>query len=655
MYNDDVQWLSQNIFTHRDTIYGSGGYMRVSISTNTKDSLSFSAPMFVITISNDGISKSATLTYQKIFKLYEQLQEVVKAAIQEYSTKEASPDAQLHFKVGKSNFLTFEFLRGSQQNEPVVRMTISHGTSDSTKILMPFSPEFHAFISLIGDMVSQRKYLDWCLHLPNRFYLTEMGEIAKQIPGLIKSAVVQIDKDAPSTPSAPSDPEPDVDEKEIQEATETMQDLNAFMGKDMENIELDMPKFEGETETKPKKDKEDNRLFKWLEGDLRLYEGILMRCCEKENPIREIEKELNENYAEMDCFPGIKEKDMKSIMYLVGREYHLYNEQANSGAIKRSFSINKYMGDKVAKPINVEAALDLLFLHIIIKICREKIEGKTPDNYTNKTLLHLASSMYVSPFIFSFISQKTEIKSVLVSKFREAKELGMFKAYEAGEFKNYDFTIEERDIIDVVTNLEGYFSSDAYRSDSLMRHVSLFNSKSCLLNPDNGLNEEQIINQVVPFEMYILMKNKSIESDRKELLAYAQENNLDSNVVSIFVKTKPSKMIPIVKFFEDNRDEIPEESRIEFMNWIGEFAEKDYDLSDSKFPYDSFGEEAIKALYLWKPESEEKFTTYKKFQKAVINSVHDKNTILSMISHNNEEEKGETFADFYVNANKGKG
>ena len=654
MYNDDVQWLSQNIFTHRDNEYGSGGYMRVSMSTNTKDSMSFSAPMFVITISNDGLSKSASLSYQKLFELYGRLQEVVKVAGNEYSNKlKASPDAQLHYKVGKSNFLTFEFLRGSQQNEPVVRMTISHGTSDSTKVLMPFLPEFYAFINLIGDMIKDKKYIDWCLHFPNRYFLTGMNEIAKQIPGLVKSAVVQIDREAPSTPNAPSEPEPQkVDEENVQSASETMKDLNAFMGEDMENIDLDMPKIAGEPKTSPPK--EESRLFKWLGGDLKNYENILMRCCEKPNPIRELEKELNENYGDMDCFPNISAKDMKSIVYLVGREYFLYNEQANNGSIKRSFTINKYRGETHAKPINRETAFDLLFLHIIIKILREKIENKTSDNYTNKTLLHLASSMNVSPFIFSFLSKGTELSTIIMKKFLEAKELGMFKSYEEDEFKNYGFEITDKDIRDVTSNLGGYFESDAYRSDSPMRHVALHSNKSCLLSPDNGLNEEQIINQVVPFEMYILMKNKNPDTDKKDLLAYAKDRGFDSAVVSLFVKTTPRKMIPIVKFFEDHSDEVPEDKRVEFMEWIGEFGEKDYDLSDSRFPYDSFGEDAIKALYLWKPESEEKFTTYKKFQKAVINSVHDKNTILSMISHAVEEEKGETFADFYVNAN-GKG
>jgi hypothetical protein len=511
---------------------------------------------------------------------------------------------------------------------------------------MPFSPEFHSFISLIGDMVGNRKYLDWCLHFPNRFLFIEMNEIAKRMPGLMKGITVSMN----NTPQAPheDDPEPDIDEETTKDTTDVMKDFNSFVGEDLENIKVDMPNIEIESKKNVTKEPSDNKLHKWLDGDIRNYENILMRCCEKSNPIREMEKELNQNYSDMECFPNITQKEMNSIIYLVGREHFLYNEQANKGAIKRSFTINKYNGQKHAKPINLEAAFDLLLLHIIIKICREKIENKTADNYTNKTLLHLASSMNVTPFIFSFLSKETEMKSVLLAKFREIKEMGMLKSYEENEFKSYDFEITEHDISNVIEGLEKYFDNDVSRIDTHMRHVTLYNNKSCLLSPDTQINEEQILNQVVPFEMHILMQNKSTETDRKELLAFAKERNYDDDVITIFLKVKPKKSIPLVKFFEMNASEVPEDKRQEFMDWIGEFQDKDYDLSDAKFPYDSFGEEAIKALYLWKPESGEKFVTLKKFQKAIISSTHDKNTILSMITH--EETEGETFADFYSNA-----
>jgi hypothetical protein len=123
-------------------------------------------------------------------------------------------------------------------------------------------------------------------------------------------------------------------------------------------------------------------------------------------------------------------------------------------------------------------------------------------------------------------------------------------------------------------------------------------------------------------------------------------------VVAEFIKIAPKKNIPIVKFFKDHIAEIPEDVRKKFMETLGDYNDKDYDLSDNEFPYDSFGEGAVKALFLWKPQTGEKFRTYNKFYKAIVSSVHDKQTILSMISH--DDVSGESFADFYSNAH-GKG
>ena len=668
MYSNDVQWLSQNIFTHRDKEYGTDGYMRVSISTNTKDSLSFSAPTFVISIQNSGLNKTCVLSYQKLFAVRDRLKEVIPAAVQEYKSKDGSPEAQLHYKSGKSSFLTFEFLRGSQQNEPCVRITISHGTSDSVKIIMPFEPEFISFIKLIGDMVGdQRKYLDWCLHLPNRFFMAEVNQVIKQIPGLIKGAVVQIDRatsEGVSSPtSSPSsscttslDPDPEesdkeIDKENIEATTETIDEMKAFIGDDMSNIDLAIPASVQIKEDKPKPvESSENKAIKWLGGDARNFENLIQRCTERPNSIRQLEKELSENYEDFEFFPGATKKEMKSLIYLSGREFFVYNQMANKQSLDRSFSINKYKGQKFAKPQNLELAYNLLVLTTFIKLCRDKIEAKTKDNYENKTIAHLAASMTAIPFIFSFISSGTELASIIKEKYRQMNEAGMFKSYEKSEFQSYGFTITERDIVDACDAFtENYFSSKSYKSDTFMRHVSMFNNQSCLLGPDNTLNEEQIIKQLVPFEIHIIQSDISLD-DRKTMLAYAKENKIDTDVTSVFVKSVPSKNIPIVKFFENNLTEVPEDVRSEFMQSIMEYNDTDYDLSDNKFPYGSFGEEAIKALFLWKPETGEKFKTYKKFQKSIASTVHDKSTILSMSTHDEKDEEttGETFADYFA-------
>lgn len=648
---DNVEWLSQIIFSHRDTIYGTDGFMRVSISTQTKDSNTFSAPTFTINIQNEGVNKTAVLSYQKIFEIYNLLKQVVQEAGEEYTNKTGNPDVQLHYKTGKSAFLTFEFLRGSQQNEPVVRITISHGTSNSTKIIMPFSPEFYSFISLIGDMVGNRKYLDWCLNFPNRFYLQKFNDIIQQLPMLIKTAVVQIDNASAST-ETPTESTPNIENNEtpvdsgnVQKATETMQELNAFVGEDMSNIDIEF--IDGKKDEKPVgNDVSDKRILKWIKNDLKNYEKILLRCGDKEDPLSEIEIEVM-RFSNAKPFPNITDKEVASLVYVIARERIVINKQANVGPVGRNFPINKYKGYKHATPEHLDIAYDLLLFNMFLKLCRDKIENKTSDNYVNKTFVNIMASLFVSPFIFSYLKDGTELGTILSDRFRQYDNLGLFDSYKEDEFKSFDFNILERDIREQSEKLQGeYFNSQTYHTDAVMKHTTAFNSGFCFLDPNSGINGEQIIKTIIPFESAVIFEGLE-PTNHVAVDKYIKEHN--AVLLKELVKKKPTRKFPIVKFFENHEDEIPENIRHEFITFLDGVVDKDFDLTDKKFPYDSFGDEAVKALFMWKPESGKQYNSYKKFLRDVTQATHDKNTILSMLTHGNDVTN-ESFADFYSQA-----
>lgn len=649
MYSDETKWMSQTIYSHRDREYGTNGYMRVSISTKTKDSLSFSPPNFVINIQNEGVNKNVALSYQQLFDVYNRMKEVVQAAGKEYAEKEASPDSQLHYKVAKSTYLTIEFLRGNQ-GEPIVRLSISHGSSNTSKVIMPFLPEFISFINLIGDMIGNKengissKYLDWCLHLPNRFFFIEMNEIAQQIPGLVKSAVVQIDREKSDDNSGdPEDEDEEIDPEAEAHINEQIQEFNNFLGDDMENIELDLPpnlQPKEEKKASPTKKKED-KIYNWLKGDFGKYEDILLDSFHSKNPIRAFEKELTKIYPSLDFFPGISEQEMKSVLYLSLREYNFLKNCSKDEAIPGGFIVSKYFGNQHAKPENVELAINLLTLNFYLRACREKLEAKIDDNRENKAYAHLASTVAM-PFIFSFLSKDIEIKSIVMNRLKEWRELGLFDEYEKDYLHIYGLAIKESDILTYMKGIELYMDSPSYDKDSLSLHKI---HESCKFKPDMPLNEEQIINELLPLELEIVKRGLTA---RDEIVKTANLIGVSEPVLSLFVKTKTNigKKIPIIKFFEDNASEVPDEVRDEFMQVLIENNDRDYDLSDQKFTYAAFGENAIKALYLWKPESGEKYLTYKNFEKAVKNNNHDKSTILSMIENESETNEG-SFGDFY--------
>lgn len=653
MYSDETQWISQTVFSHKDKLYGTNGYIRASISTQTNDTLSFAPPIFVINIKNDGLNKNISLSYQQLFDIYNRLQEVVKAALQEYSSKEASPDVQLHYQTAKSTYLTIEFLRGNQ-GEPVVRISISHGSSNSNKVIMPFSPEFICFINLIGDMMGNKslgissKYLDWCLHLPNRFFLIEMKEIAKQIPGLIKSAVVNMDtKNNEPNQGGNEDGDdngPEIDAEAQKEIMDTMSQLNDFMGENMENIELDMPKAitpetEKKKEIKPEKVAIDDKVFKWLDGDFRNFEKFLLKIYEQKHPIQYVCDTLKEKYCDIPFFPEISQKEKSSLVYTTTRDILMFKD--SKGALPQSFSINKYHGYSKAKSQNVELAIELMALSFYLRACRSKLENKIDDNTLNKAYIHVASTIFY-PFIFSFITRDIEFKSIVLNKIAKWRSNGLFDSFEKESLHPYGLQIEDSDIISLLDSLNKYLESSSYDSDSLDKHTKKLNH---LFTPDMGINEEQIINEILPMELESIKRGLR-KDNRKELIELGNELGITEKTLGLFVKVNIGKTIPIVKFFEDRLSEIPENLREDFMNYLLEYNDKDYDLADKKFPYTSFGEEAIKALFLWKPETGEKFKTYKRFEKAVVESNQDKGTILSMIETSGQGDSG-SFSDFF--------
>jgi len=54
MYNNDnTKWFSQTLLTYKDRNYGTDGYLRLSMSTNTEDYKFFNPPVINISISNN--------------------------------------------------------------------------------------------------------------------------------------------------------------------------------------------------------------------------------------------------------------------------------------------------------------------------------------------------------------------------------------------------------------------------------------------------------------------------------------------------------------------------------------------------------------------------------------------------------------------------
>ena len=68
MYENETQWFSQTLLTYKDSQYATDGYLRLSISTNTKDFLSFNPTNLGLSISN-GTTKICNMNIPEVISL----------------------------------------------------------------------------------------------------------------------------------------------------------------------------------------------------------------------------------------------------------------------------------------------------------------------------------------------------------------------------------------------------------------------------------------------------------------------------------------------------------------------------------------------------------------------------------------------------------
>jgi len=77
MYDrDNTKWFSQTLLNYKDKIYGTDGYLQISISTNTTDYKYFNPPLLNFSITNNH-KKSYNINFQNAQDLYKTFKKVI--------------------------------------------------------------------------------------------------------------------------------------------------------------------------------------------------------------------------------------------------------------------------------------------------------------------------------------------------------------------------------------------------------------------------------------------------------------------------------------------------------------------------------------------------------------------------------------------------
>ena len=98
---------------------------------------------------------------------------------------------------------------------------------------------------------------------------------------------------------------------------------------------------------------------------------------------------------------------------------------------------------------------------------------------------------------------------------------------------------------------------------------------------------------------------------------------------------KVSNLLRVVK--SQFIDEVPEQYRDNFMKHLTDLGDNKFDLTNTDFPIDEFGDNVIKALYLWDPENDPSIAkNYKQFYMKIEEEIMERDLILTKIKSSDE-------------------
>ena len=151
------------------------------------------------------------------------------------------------------------------------------------------------------------------------------------------------------------------------------------------------------------------------------------------------------------------------------------------------------------------------------------------------------------------------------------------------------------------------------------------------IGTNSTFNKEQIINEILPLEIAEKMGQTVPEieiSDEVKQFFKGKQKIVKKSV-------KKNHLARVVGTLEND---IPPQHKEAFVKFVENYAEKDFDFG-GEFLYQEFGDDLIKALYVWKPEADARIrTSLKHYQTQIDNEVMEKQYILALDKKSSEPE-----------------
>ena len=611
---EETHWFSQTIQTYKDKVYGTQGYLRVALMTNSDDNKNFNPPRLNITIKNNH-SKNISLSGENALELTMALAQTIKIF------KGEKLEIVKKFKAN----LQFIIELFQHEGKDLAKFTLLSNSSDFTIIVIPLFPTFMLFGRIVKDF--SNNYFNIC---ENIFYKTiDSGqkEIILQLPTLLKGMSKQVEM--------PVELELPILDREVIEKTETsINDLDDFIGgNDMNKVtvpEIDGGKIEEKEKQVVFTDVESKFVTNILKNDLFTLENFISSLSVSHNPIEGFRKRLVEDGGYEDNFnplSGITEDDLKSLCYISRFTFLIFqkNYVENGSLIPQGFSPLSFKAKDYTDE-NIELAYDLLLFNGYVRILRTKLESKIPNAVENKSIFHLAYRCFLDPFIFSFVVgvEKEQLVSVVLNRYKCYDSKGVFDKYKNSCMTFGVQAINEEDIRDFIVDLSAKIAGNGGIPTVDELHRQGYESGNLRLTIQNDFNLEQITNEIIPLEISIKLNNNKLTDPLVEKIK--QKENISDEIIEFFKKkhkvqkTSKKNTITNLQRMMDNerfKEQIPEAVRDKFLIYISDLGDKDFEFDKADFPYEQFGDDLIKLLYLWKPEQDDKLIKSAKYLRDI--------------------------------------
>lgn len=626
MYSNDqdLHWSNVTLMTYKDSLYGTDGFLRLSLSTSTSNFKDFNQPKLNLMISNN-FSKTCQLSIVQIEDIYEASQN----ALQSLKTNGGFENTQIKRVIKRNVQLVFTIFMNENKTMPLVKIEIISNESDFTRTIMPMRYEFMTFVRLLKRF--KRDYFTIISNLLSQAATSQILNLPELIKGLPSGIVSKI--------PAPDEPAPS--EELIKGSAETQQTINEldnFLDTNLDSADVpELKKADDQHVTVI-----DSKFVKHIiENDLSKLEWILNNESLTESPMSSFAARLSAVFGmEYKSMPGVTDQEMKSLTYLSKLYFSLAHQNyVNNGVpLPHATPIFKYKPKEFTDD-NLELAYDLLLFSLYIRGVRRRLEGKENDALKNCALFHLQLRCFIDPFVFSFIDGITadKLNTIILQRYKYYKELLVFTTYER-RLKDYNCPeLTENDISSMISELsEKVIGKTPYICDL---HEKTISQNSLRLPSENNFNLEQIINEIVPLEVAEklgkdIKDDSVIEQIKKsytitdEILNFFKQSNKKVKIKKESIVTKTNNLERAVKYF---LDDVPEQYKESFVNHIKEMGNVKFNFM-STFPLDEFGDNIVKALYVWEPEEDPQVTkNYKHLLKKIETEIMEKDQILANV------------------------